>query len=210
MNTEFLPSILAHTEDEFRRKVEAVKPLGLMLHIDIMDGKFVENTSWGRPESVKKVVGSLSYEVHLMVENPEEAVPVWMKSEAKRIFFHAEACHNPTLLTQDVDMGRIGVALSPRTSLDDATPYLDAMRMVMLLGVQPGRSGQKFDASVLKKIAALRREYPSIRIHVDGGVTAGNCATICTAGARGLVCASALTDAKDPTAALAGLKKLCP
>lgn len=202
---EILPAILAKTEAEFRAKVERVRPLGLTLHIDVMDGVFVRETTWAAPEMLQEILGDTPFEAHLMVANPEHLVPVWVAAGASRVFYHAEAANHDEGHIDDImckvlgaDCVKAGIAANPETSASAIIPRLGAIKKVMAMGVKPGRSGQTFDIATLQKIMQIKHAYPDAFVVVDGGVKTDNAAAIVAAGADALVIGSALTDAAEP------------
>ncbi|WP_132053805.1 ribulose-phosphate 3-epimerase [Pseudocnuella soli] len=184
------------------------------LHIDIMDGRFVPNISFGQPvlEAVQKVV-TKTLDVHLMIEEPERYAEDFAKLGANYLTVHFEACRHLHRNVQQIKaLGmKAGVALNPHTPvhlLEDILPDLD---MVLVMSVNPGFGGQKFIPHSLEKIAALRRMINdnglSTLIEVDGGVTTGNAAQLVAAGVDVLVAGSSVFRAADPMAAIDALKK---
>lgn len=204
---DVLPAVLAHTEEEFVAKISRIRPLGRMVHIDVMDGLFVANNTWAPIEKVPHILGDLEFAVHLMVANPEHAAPVWAVSGAKRVFFHLEATTKEELIVRAIsenDDGShtIGVSVNPDTPLSRIVPILPKLSHILMMGVQPGWSGQEFQPITLEKIRELLKLKPGLQIFVDGGVKPHNVAEIAATGAVGVVVGSALTDAEDPAAAL--------
>lgn len=205
---EILPAILAHDEAEFMRKVERVRSLGAMLHIDVMDGVFVRNTTWSPPDRMRQLLDGMPFEAHLMVSNPEHAAPIWLACGASRVIFHAEATTKESLICRATveECANLAVAINPDTPVSRITHLLDSFRQIMVMGVTPGWSGQQFQEIALEKIAMLKALRPSITILVDGGVKPENAARIAAAGADVLVAGSALTDHPDPAEAIVGLR----
>ncbi len=193
---EILPAILAHSEEEFIAKVERVRELGATLHIDVMDGVFVNNTTWAPPERMKEILGEIPFEAHLMVNDPERAVPSWLAAGAKRVIFHAEATSNGDAICRAAGTGcaLLSVALNPETG----TENVGALGHVTVMGVNPGRSGQPFQDVAVKKIREIKATHSGILISVDGGVKPENARMLADAGADFLVVGSAITDAPDP------------
>lgn len=207
---EILPAILAHDEAEFRTKIDRVRPLGVPLHIDVMDGIFVKNTTWAPPDKLRLLLEDVPFEVHLMVSNPEHAVPVWLACGAYRAIFHAEATTREALICRATadDCGKISMAINPDTPVSRVTPMLNTLIEVVVMGVTPGWSGQAFQEIALEKIRTLKSLRPSLMVTVDGGVKPENAAGIVAAGADRLVAGSALTDHPDPAAAFLKLKNI--
>lgn len=184
------------------------------LHIDVMDGRFVPNISFGQPvlEAVQKVV-SKTLDVHLMIEEPERYAEDFKKLGANYLTVHYEACRHLHRNVQQIKAlsMKAGVALNPHTPvhlLEDILPDLD---MVLVMSVNPGFGGQQFITRSLEKIAALRRmiddnNLPTL-IEVDGGVTTENAAQLVAAGVDVLVAGSSVFRAENPLEAIEALKK---
>jgi ribulose-phosphate 3-epimerase len=201
---EIIPAILAQSESEFVKKVERVRPLGLNVHVDVMDGIFVPNLTWADPVAVDEIMDDLTYGVHLMVAAPEHAVPVWAVSGADTVFFHVESTHRHKLIIRAINQpDKIGITINPGTPVSDIGSLLDVIAAVLIMSVVPGQSGQRFDEGTLNKIKEIKRLRPNLRVLVDGGVKPYNVAAIATAGADAVVVGSALTDSPDPAQSLA-------
>lgn len=195
-----IPAILAHSKEEFRDKVSRVRDLDAMVHIDVMDGEFVDNVTWADPEKIPGIMQSLPFEVHLMVMNPQEHVKKWFDSGAIRVFFHIEAVKDPDIVISAAEDNaeRLGVAINPDTVLSALDTALHSLHNVLAMGVYPGRSGQEFLERALDNIKYVRRHNPDVVITVDGGVKPKNAARIRSAGANDIVMGSAITDATNP------------
>ncbi len=187
---EIQPAILAHSEEEFMMKVTRVRAIGAPLHIDVMDGVFVNNTTWAPPEKMRSLLDCVEFEAHLMVANPEQVAPLWLAAGARRVIVHAETTHSSSLC----DKKNISIALNPDTPISHA----EHCENICVMGVMPGWSGQPFQEIALEKIVALKKENPSCKITVDGGVKLENIRAIAEAGADVIVIGSALTDAENP------------
>lgn len=182
------------------------------LHLDIMDGRFVPNISFGLPvvEAVHKVSDKL-LDVHLMIEEPEKYITVFGKAGADLLSLHYEATrHLHRAMQQIRDLGmKAGVVLNPATPVElltDILPYLD---FVLLMSVNPGFGGQKFIPQILKKTARLSTMIKEggydVLIEVDGGVNAVTGPELFAAGADALVAGSYVFGSEDPKAAIARL-----
>lgn len=203
-----LPAILAANEDEFKRQVDHVRSLGLMLHIDVMDGQFVPQTTWAPPERMRELLEGIRYEAHLMVSNPEHLVPVWVAAGADRVIFHVESTERVKLICHAVEpkCDRLCIALNPDTPVSHITPHLEQLNQVLVMGVQPGKGGQPFQDIALHKVRALKELRPTLYVGVDGGVKKTNAEDLASAGTDFLVVGSALTGSKDPELAAAELR----
>jgi len=207
---EIVPAILAKTEEEFREKIEIARSLSNIVHIDVMDGKFVKETTWAVPEKMKEILGDLAFEAHLMTSEPEHEAMVWLAAGASRVYYHAEAsARDELILKSALDRSdRVGIAINPDTPLSRITHVIDRLQRVLVMGVTPGRSGQPFQPIAVEKIAALKNLRPSLKIAVDGGIRPENAAALVRAGADALIAATALTDAKEPMLAVAKFKEI--
>ncbi len=206
---KILPAILAHTEEEFVEKVNRVRALGLPLHIDVMDGSFVEDTTWAPPERMRELLDGIEYEAHLMVSNPEHAVPVWIAAGANRIIFHVESTTRETMICRATSphCDQLIIALNPDTPVSRITAVLGDFAGVLVMGVVPGKNGQAFHDIALEKVRAIKNIRSDMIVEVDGGVKPNNAAALAEAGADLLVAGSALTEAADSTIALLEFKK---
>ena len=169
------------------------------IHLDVMDGHFVPNLSFGPVivETCRKAT-KLPLDVHLMISNPDEFLEAYAKSGADIITVHVETCpHLVRSLQQIKDLGcKAGVALNPGTSLHALDWVLEAVDMVLLLGTNPGFSGQKFLPYITNKADQLRTKIESsgsqALIQVDGGVTHENIGSLFKAGVRVFVAGNAV------------------
>ena len=186
------------------------------LHLDVMDGSFVPNISFGFPviEQVAKRVKRLKLDAHLMIVDPDRYLERFVALGLHVLTVHYEACtHLHRTLSRIRELGALaGVALNPHTpisSLEYILPYTD---LVLIMSVNPGFGGQRFIPNAVEKISALRemadRLNPSLLIEVDGGVNPSNAQTLYTAGADVLVAGNAVFSATDPVQAVAEMRKL--
>jgi ribulose-phosphate 3-epimerase len=208
------PSVLAADFANLGSAVKLVEEAGAeYLHLDIMDGHFVPNLSFGIPviASIRKNT-KLVFDVHLMVENPEDYVEPLAKIGADFFVFHVEAAPHMHRLVQNIhEKGmKAGVALNPATSLSLIEEILPDLDMVLIMTVNPGFGGQKFISSTLDKIARLRRMIDkrglNVDIEVDGGINEATAKLVKEKGANVLVAGSAVYGADNPAAVIAALK----
>lgn len=184
-------------------------------HLDVMDGRFVPNISFGLPviEHVRKATKKIC-DVHLMIEEPEKYAEAFKKAGADILTVHYEACtHLHRNLQQIKSLGmRAGVALNPHTPVSFLSDVLDDIDLVCLMSVNPGFGGQQFIPHTIDKIRALRhmikdRNLPTL-IEIDGGVTLQNAAAIVHAGADVLVAGNTVFKSDDPVKTIEALKAL--
>jgi len=194
------PSILAA---DFSRLGEEVKKVGdagaQYIHLDVMDGAFVPNISFGIPviEAIRKVSDRI-FDAHLMVEDPDRYVEAFVRCGADIITVHAEATrHLHRTLEHISSLGvKAGVALNPATPVSVLAHVLDNVDMILIMSVNPGFGGQKFIPQCLEKIRELKcflkERGKEIDIQVDGGITLDNLAEILDAGANIIVAGSSV------------------
>ena len=210
------PSILAADFANLQRDVEMINHSEAdWFHIDIMDGVFVPNISFGLPvvEAINRYA-TKPLDVHLMIVQPERYLEAFRKAGAEVLTVHYEACpHLHRTIQQIKDLGaKAGVALNPHTPvrvLEDVIANLD---LVLIMSVNPGFGGQKFIENTYKKVqqvaALIAQSGSRAVIEIDGGVDVGNAAQLYAAGAGVLVAGSAVFNSLNPTQTIANLKKI--
>ena len=199
------PSMLAADFSRLGEQVSAIDQAGAdYLHVDVMDGHFVPNISFGA-DVMKSLAGKtrLPFDVHLMIEDPDKYAASFVTETTRYITVHLEACrHIDRTLHYIRDLGaRAGVAINPGTPVAMLSEVLGIADLVLVMSVNPGFGGQKFIPSALGKIRELdriRKENGyNYMIEIDGGVTTGNAAEVKAAGTDILVAGSAVFGAPD-------------
>lgn len=210
------PSVLAADFANLQRDVEMInKSEADWFHIDIMDGVFVPNISFGMPvlqaitRHAKKTI-----DVHLMIVDPDRYIKEFAALGANNLTVHYEACPHlhRTLQAIKAEGMKAGVALNPHTSVDLLEDIIADIDLVCLMSVNPGFGGQSFIENTYRKVKKLReiisRNGASTLIEIDGGVTSENAAELINAGADVLVAGSFVFKAQDPSETIKNLKKL--
>ena len=189
------PSILVQNFEEFEAKINLVRSLVDTIHLDIMDGVFVNNKTIYDVDKINSFDWGVDYELHLMVE--EQEIEKWLNTSAKRIIFHYEAIKNEQRKMNNIKIIRkkekeVGIAVNPETDIRSIFPFLDILDLVLIMSVNPGDSGQKFILETLEKVKKLRKKNFKGIIEVDGGVNESNIRAIANAGVDAVSVASAI------------------
>ena len=210
------PSLLAadflHLKDECDMLNESEAD---WFHLDVMDGRFVPNISFGLPviEQIRKATKKVC-DVHLMIVEPEKYTEAFKNAGADCLSVHIEACpHLHRNIEQIKSLGmKAGVAINPHTPVSLLSDIIHDINLVNLMSVNPGFGGQKFIEYTIEKIKQLRKMIDdkglNIHIEIDGGVTLENAASIVEAGADVLIAGSTVFKSLDPIATIAELKAI--
>lgn len=211
-----IPSILSANFSRIAESVEMMLKAGARtFHVDIMDGHFVPNLTFG-PELVRalKREFDLVLDVHLMVDNPIEVFAWFEKAGADWISFHIEATpHSHKLINMIKEKGkRAGITLNPSTPVEIVYPIIDEVDFVLIMSVNPGFEGQKFIPSTLKKIHQLKDYIENMKkgpeIQVDGGIGPDNLKDVLSAGANLIVAGSSIFKSNDPVSTFKLMKNM--
>ncbi|MBB5436484.1 ribulose-phosphate 3-epimerase [Pedobacter sp. AK017] len=210
------PSVLSADFANLQRDIEMINASAAdWFHVDIMDGVFVPNISFGFPvmEAIKRYAEK-PLDVHLMIVNPDQYIERFASAGAAMITVHYEACTHLHRTVQAIHATgcRAGVALNPHTPVSLLKDLLTDLDMVLIMSVNPGFGGQQFIPNSLNKISELRKMAsavnPDLLIEVDGGVGLHNTAALLQAGADVLVAGNAIFAAASPAGMIAELKQI--
>lgn len=207
------PSILSCDFSKMKEDIDTIANDVEYLHIDVMDGIFVNNISFGIP--VVKALRphySIIFDTHLMIINPLKYINQFAKAGSDIITFHLESNDNAMDVIDLIHKNNVkaGISIKPATPVEDLIPYLDKVELILVMSVEPGFGGQKFDPNALSKISWLKEQKETYgynyEIEVDGGIN-GETSKLCNeAGVDVLVSGSYIFGAKDRKKAIESLK----
>lgn len=212
---QIAPSILAA---DFRHLGDAIQMINEseadLVHVDVMDGRFVPNISFGFPvlKAIKPPFSQKPLDVHLMIVQPEQYIDAFCEAGASILTVHYEACTHLHRAIQMIKANGVkaGVALNPHTPVHLLSDILDEIDLVCLMSVNPGFGGQKFIPHTLSKIQQLKMMCANRRedllIEIDGGVSTANAAALVKSGANVLVAGSSVFKSDDPKLSIQQLK----
>jgi len=207
------PSLLAADFSRLEEEVARVEQAGAeVLHLDVMDGHFVPNISFGIPviASLRKR-SKMFFDAHLMIADPMQYAGPFVKAGCDHITFHCEVTENAGAVVDHIHSLGVsaGISLNPTTEISKVKSVLDTVDLVLVMSVWPGFGGQKFIADVLPKVEALSARLGAHqRLEIDGGVDPSIVGSVARAGAEWLVAGSAVFGQADPVEAMEKLRRM--
>jgi ribulose-phosphate 3-epimerase len=204
------PSILAADFANLADEIAKVEDNADLLHLDVMDGHYVPNITFGPPivECVRSIT-KLFLDTHLMIDNPEKFIKPFAEAGSDNITFHIEVTKEPKKLVEDIRrFGKsVGVSLDPDTPDSMLEPVIDLVDMVLVMTVVPGFGGQAFREDMLPKIERIRRRRKDVFIEVDGGIGEKTIRRVWDAGADTFVAGTSVFRSSNPGQAILKLKE---
>ena len=209
------PSLLSADFSNLESEITKIAQAGAQyLHLDVMDGDFVPNISFGAPViAAIRPCTNLVFDVHLMIREPIRYIKDFAKAGADIITFHLESCQDPRKVIRAIREKEIrcGISISPGTPAELLLPYLSEVDMVLIMTVVPGFGGQALIPSCLEKVRFIRqyadRHGLRLDIEVDGGIREDNIGLATEAGANVIVAGSAIFGSKKPRSVIEGMRK---
>ncbi len=198
MRLEIIPGILESSWLEIERKIEKIKSFTKVIHIDLIDGEFADNTTFLDPTPFKKYSGELFLELHMMVNDPIKYLNPFAAAGFKRFLGHVEQMPDQAeFIAQGQLLGEVGLAIDGPTSLSEISVPFSDLDSILVMDITAGFSGQKFNEVYLKKVEELRSKT-SIPIEVDGGINDETIKGAFDAGATRFVATSFIHNHNDP------------
>lgn len=200
---QIVPAILSHDVEDFQYKTRAVEGIVERVQVDIMDGKFVANSTL-QVEDIAKVPVNVQLEIQLMVEEPRQYLAALAGAHANLVEMHVESTEDlKSSIMEARSLGlQVGIALNPETPLESAVPFFSSVNLVLLMSVHPGFGGQEFISQTLERIRDLRKLGFRGIIEVDGGIKQEHLRPLIHVGADYLVVGSGIWDTPYPRATL--------
>ncbi|HUD44294.1 MAG TPA: hypothetical protein VMR41_01995 [Patescibacteria group bacterium] len=203
-----LPGILEKEQSNISQKITAVSSFSKEIHIDLIDGKFAQNSTFADPEFFKQFTKDIFFELHMMVDNPVQYLKPWADAGFKRFIGHIEKMPDiDEFIAQTQLVGEVGLAIDAKTPLDNLKINFDDIDNILIMTVNAGQSGQQFMPECLEKVKKLR-EQTLIPLTVDGGINEETLVNSAKAGANRFITTSALFESKDPKKTYENLIKL--
>jgi ribulose-phosphate 3-epimerase len=204
------PSVLSSDFSQLGEEVKRIDLCGAdWIHLDVMDGHFVPNLTFGAPiVSAVRKFSDKPFDVHLMIDDPLRYVPDFLEAGADIISFHIEADSDvgQTIAAIQAGGAKAALAVKPGTPIELVYPYLNELYMVLVMTVEPGFGGQSFMVDMMRKVELLKAKKPDLLVEVDGGIQLQTIRTAAQAGVDVSVAGTSVFKAEDARAAIGALK----
>lgn len=205
------PSILSCDLGHLQDEVDSIEAHADWIQVDVMDGHFVPNLSFGAPV-MKCIKTKLPLDVHLMVSNPAARIAEFLDAGASNITFHAEAVTSTkdrrAIIAAIHQNATAGIAINPATPVSAIDDVIGEVDLVLIMSINPGFSGQAFMPEVLEKVKEIRKKHPRLMVQMDGGISDKTARACIEAGANNLVSATYIFSAPDRAKAISILRSL--
>lgn len=216
LNAHINPSILNANFDHLESEISKIAEVADLLHLDIMDNKFVPNQSFSFERASELIQSSkIGVDAHLMIENPDSIAPQYAEIGCVSVTFHFEAAANVASLISNIrsNGAKVGIALKPSTSFEQVENFLGDIDMLVIMTVEPGFGGQSFMQDQMHKVSAARkrldiRDLNKVLLQVDGGISEQTISIAAQAGADCFVAGSAIYQSADPAKMVEKLRLL--
>lgn len=211
LEMEIIPSPGTSVADaqEMQQKIELVKPFSSIVHIDVVDGKFASNTTLMDPTIFTPFTQDMTFEIHLMVENPLQYLDSWAAVGFRRFIGQVEMMSDiPGFVAKAQSLGDVGLALDIPTAIDAIVPYIEDLDFALVMTVKAGLSRQSFLPEMLKKVQSLREKAAFLPIEADGGMNETTIVEAKKAGATRFVTTGFVYDFQDSASQYARLQSL--
>jgi len=214
-NTVFIaPSILNANFDNLENEIAKISTTADLLHLDIMDNKFVPNFTFDIKRAFEIISFSkLPVDAHLMIEDPDSIAPRYAQTGCNSVTFHLEAASNVLQTISDIKSNgaKVGIAIKPATKFSEVEPFIEEIDMLLIMTVEPGFGGQSFMHDQMVKVVAARKRInqvpqPRPLLRIDGGVSLETIAEAAAAGANCFVAGSAVYKSSDPAGMVSQLR----
>jgi len=210
------PSILNANIDDLENEINRVKEVSDMLHLDIMDNKFVPNFTFDFKQAIEIIkFSSLPVDAHLMIEDPDNLAPKYAQNGCDSVTFHYEATKNvrQTILNIKSNGSKVGLAIKPATDFSSVEEFIEEIDMLLIMTVEPGFGGQSFMSEQMSKVVIARSRInrckdPIPLLQIDGGVSESTIEIAAISGANCFVAGSAVYKSSDPAEMVNKLRNL--
>ena len=208
------PSILNANFNDLENEIAKISATADLLHLDIMDNKFVPNFTFDIKRAFE-IIGfsKLPVDAHLMIEDPDSIAPKYAQNGCNSVTFHLEAVSNVLQTISDIKSNgaKVGIAIKPATKFSEVDPFIEKIDMLLIMTVEPGFGGQSFMYDQMPKVVAARKRInqtpePKPLLQIDGGVSLETIAEAAAAGANCFVAGSAVYKSSDPAGMVSQLR----